>query len=301
MTVFVFLPVDSGSGDCRYHLRTHVIAHMNIYFTDDELRKQGELMLDMLVGTGQESVHGSANSLRFDLLKKHLSGDPIAMRLLYSIVTKMESLIGWKRFECNVLPTFSSVTEVNFNSVMRRSWVMQMLATFVEQSVLSKIENPAAKGIFLKDPTAKDFVVSDPAVGAGWKMVHAWMAKYSEQNCYDRIEECVDGHDGGLTRKCMRFASGLSIASHTPGHELPPPSDALDDALSSLHDQSDALACYCLDNDIEYMTEAQCRLATCLPGGNPQRRKEAFQKLVSHGLWKHQSSPQGTLVGLMYR
>jgi hypothetical protein len=134
----------------------HAYLDMNIYFTDDEMRKQGELLVDMLVGTGQETVQGSANSLRFDLLKKHLSGDPIAMRLLYSIITKMVALIGWKRFECNILPLFSGVTEANFNSVMRRSWVMQMLATFVDRATLATIPDAEQKGIFLKDPTAKD-------------------------------------------------------------------------------------------------------------------------------------------------
>jgi hypothetical protein len=88
----------------------HSYLNMNIYFTDDEFRKQGELLVDIPVTTGQETVQGAASSLRFDLLKKHLSADPIAMRLLYSIITRMESLIGWKRFECNVLPSFNGIT-----------------------------------------------------------------------------------------------------------------------------------------------------------------------------------------------
>ena len=29
---------------------------MNIYFTDDELRKQGELLVDVPLATGQEAV-----------------------------------------------------------------------------------------------------------------------------------------------------------------------------------------------------------------------------------------------------
>ena len=151
----------------------HAFLDRNIHFTDDEMRKQGELLIDMLVATGQESVQGSATSLRFDLFKKHLSGDPVAMRLFYSIITKMESLIGWKRYACNMLPSFQAVTEMNFNSVLRRSWVMQMRATFVERRVYDTIVDPDSKGFFLKDPTAKDFVVSKPASAAGWKIVHS--------------------------------------------------------------------------------------------------------------------------------
>ena len=134
----------------------HSYLDMNIYFTDDEFRKQGELLVDIPVTTGQETVQGAASSLRFDLLKKHLSADPIAMRLLYSIITRMESLIGWKRFECNVLPSFSGITEENFNSLMRRAWVMIMRATIVEKHVYDKIVNPASKGIYCKDPKGKD-------------------------------------------------------------------------------------------------------------------------------------------------
>ena len=73
----------------------HTFLDINIYFSDTEFRKQGELLVAHHWATGQESVQGSAHSLRFDLLKKHLSADPIAMRLLYSIITKMESLCGW--------------------------------------------------------------------------------------------------------------------------------------------------------------------------------------------------------------
>merc|ERR1712122_179672 len=98
--------------------------------------------------------------MRFDLPKKHLSADPLAMRLLYSIITRMVSLTGWRRFECNILPQFPGVTEANFNSVMRRAWVMFLKARFADADVLAQIDDAAEKGYFLKDPTAKDFMIS---------------------------------------------------------------------------------------------------------------------------------------------
>jgi hypothetical protein len=49
--------------------------------------------------------------MRLDLFKKHISADPIAMRLLYSIVTRMVELNGMKRFEMNKLPDFGQVEE----------------------------------------------------------------------------------------------------------------------------------------------------------------------------------------------
>ena len=269
----------------------HAFLDMNIYFSDDEMRKQGELLIDMLVGTGQESVQGSASSLRFDLFKKHLSGDPVAMRLLYSIITKMEALVGWKRYECNILPTFQGVTENNFESVMRRMWVMQMRATFVDQRQYATIQDPESKGVFLKDPTARDFIVSEPAKAAGWKIVHGWMMKYTAQQCRDEIESYVDGYDKGLTRRCARLACGLDI--HQPALVPVGEGDAADAQLAELQAESDALVGYLLANDLEYMSEAHCRLATCIKGVNPAQRKERFKTLVSRGLWKASVKPQG--------
>jgi hypothetical protein len=251
--------------------RYHAFVDMNIYFSDDELRKQGDLLIDMLWQTGQEQPQGTTGTFRFDLLKKHLSADPVAMRLLYSIVTKMEALIGWKRYECNILPRFTGITEVNFNSLMRRSWVMQMKATFLDAAAYARVQNPESKGVFLKDPSLKDFVVSEPAKAAGWKILRGWMAAHNEEACYDTIEAYVDGHDKGLTRRCMRFAAGLPLAPVSPDPVGPPP-DPVDLALTELRKGHDALIGFCLDNDHEYMTEALCRVATCIPGGGATLR-----------------------------
>ena len=270
----------------------HAFLAMNIYFSDDELRKQGDLLIDMLWQTGQEQPQGTTGTFRFDLLKKHLSADPVAMRLLYSIVTKMEALIGWKRYECNILPRFTGITEVNFNSLMRRSWVMQMKATFLDAAAYARVQNPESKGVFLKDPSLKDFVVSEPAKAAGWKILRGWMAAHNEKACYDTIEAYVDGHDKGLTRRCMRFAAGLPLAPVSPDPVGPPP-DPVDLALTELRKDHDALIGFCLDNDHEYMTEALCRVATCIPGGNFAQRRAYFLKMVSNSLWKPSVKPQG--------
>jgi hypothetical protein len=165
---------------------------MNIYYTDDELRKQGDLLEGKIVTTGQETVQGAVRPMRLDLFKKHISADPIAMRMLYSIVTRMVELVGLKRFEMNKLPDFGVIDNAVFNSILRRSLVIKHESRFVEQDVLDKVAGAAAKGIFLKDPTAKDFVRSGGAVVVGWKMLHGHMAKYSAAECYNHIEHYVD-------------------------------------------------------------------------------------------------------------
>ena len=135
---------------------------MNIYYSDDEMRKQGELLAGKPFVTGQETVTGSARSLRLDLWKKHMSGDPMGMRLPYSIVTRMTELIGLKRYEMNTLPVFEGVNELVFNSVMRRAWVCEHLATFVDAQALARIPDAKRKGFFLKDDTAKDLRNTKP-------------------------------------------------------------------------------------------------------------------------------------------
>ena len=89
---------------------------MNIYHTDDEFRTQGDGLIGKPVITGQETVQGASTSIRLDLLKKHLSADPVAMRQLYAIITHMYELVGLKRFEMNRFPKFEGVDELVFNN-----------------------------------------------------------------------------------------------------------------------------------------------------------------------------------------
>ena len=49
---------------------------------------------------------------------------------------------------------------------------------------------------------------------------------------------------------------------------------------------TDVLACYMLDNDIEAISEAQLRVVSSFPGGNAAGRQARFQVLVANGFWK---------------
>ena len=119
------------------------------------------------------------------------------------------------------------------------------------------------------------------------------MARYSEAQCYQEIERYVDGDDNGLTCKCMRFACGLPLQTPQASENIAAVPDPLKDELASLPTQSDALAFHCLESDLEHMSDATCRLATCLSGGNHQRSKETFQIFMSHGFWKVSTKPSG--------
>jgi hypothetical protein len=135
--------------------------------------------------------------------------------------------------------------------------------------------------------------VCEQGKGASWKIVHGWMALWNEKACYEEIEKYVDGYDQGLTRKQMRFAAGLPPAAPTPATGAQPPPDPIQAAMQGMQANSDALICWCLDNDIEYMTEALCRLAPSCLGSNHTKRRAYFLELVSRGFWKASVVPQG--------
>ena len=103
-----------GSGGVGQSLQTahleailgsfHSYLDMNIYYSDEEMRKQAASLLGKLVVTGQESAQGSRKGMREDVYKKHMSADKLPERMPYAIETHLVELRGWKRFEFNALP-----------------------------------------------------------------------------------------------------------------------------------------------------------------------------------------------------
>ena len=68
----------------------------------------------------------------------------------------MIELCGWKRMEVNRLMLLKGVTEQNFPSILRRSFLWKPLARFVAQNFLDE-HYPDAEldGCFPKDPTTR--------------------------------------------------------------------------------------------------------------------------------------------------
>ena len=185
---------------------------MNIYFSDDELRKQAESMVSRLVVTGQEAVEGNKQGMRQDLYKKHLSADPIACRLPYAVVTKLVELIGWKRFELNNLMRFVGVDETSFVSIFRRSLVVEYKGRFTTAAKIERIGGAAkaAKvGIFEMKNDLKDFLKGKCAAQLLFKLVHGAMMDTPKDAMHAFIEEYVESLDEGLTRQKIREACGL--------------------------------------------------------------------------------------------
>ncbi len=91
--------------------KNHRFFDPNIFYVDDELRKVAELLVGGFIFTGQERPTGQRGHMREDLLKKFVTGEGVAGRLPYSILTKMYSIIGWKGLALNKFLQFDGITE----------------------------------------------------------------------------------------------------------------------------------------------------------------------------------------------
>ena len=189
----------------------HAYLDTNIYYSDEEMRKQVDSLIGCVVVTGQESVEGSSKRMREDLYKKHVSADPLAARLPYAIVTKQIELNGWKRLELNSLIHFNGVNKTNFDSIFRRSLVIPHHAQFRDADYLRAQGLTDTPGIFVRDPSLKVFLRSGPAVAATLTLLRGFLYERSYADCLDIMEAyVVRGGDGGITRKSLLQACGLS-------------------------------------------------------------------------------------------
>ncbi len=123
----------------------------------------------------------------------------------------MLEIIGWKRIELNRLMRFGGVTDINFQSILRRSFVWKPRAKFLDKEYLDQhYPNAAADGVFPKKPLLKTFLSSGPASAAGLRLQHGFEAIHSPEECRHSIEAYAAlGGDDGLTEDSMRISCGL--------------------------------------------------------------------------------------------
>ena len=78
------------------YCHNHAFIDPNLWFQEDELRKQIEQFAHCFIFTGQEPPQGHRR-VREDRCKKTMSANGIAGRKPFGAVTRMLSLVGWKR------------------------------------------------------------------------------------------------------------------------------------------------------------------------------------------------------------
>ena len=259
----------------------HSFFDPNVWYKDDELRKQIEQFADCIIITGQEAPE-QTKRMREDLFKRTMSADGIAGRKPYGIATRMMKCVGWKRMEVNKIMKFMGVSEENFLSILRRALVWWPKARFIDGEYLEKhVPEHELDGVFPKDPSLKVFLESGPAVAAGLRIQHAFETKHRKKDCEAIIEGYAYlGGDLGITEAKMRQACGLrprvrhAHLNQGPLSTLPAESQEMEDE-QAIPDrceqvQGDFMA-HCLKNFKESLTLRDVQVPGMSSEGNNQR------------------------------
>lgn len=94
----------------------------------------------------------------------------------------MLELVGWKRLEMNKLIRFAGVTDANFGSIIRRSFVWKPKALFVDAGWLAEhYPDATLDGVFPADAALKRFLISGPAVAAAIRVQHGFEVLHSRE------------------------------------------------------------------------------------------------------------------------
>lgn len=285
----------------------------NVFYSDDELRKQVPQMAGHFVFTGQERPSGSKQAVREDLLKKFCTGEGVAGRLPYGILTKMHNIIGWKRLECNKLIEFQDITEDNFESILRRFAVVQIQARFFEKAQLSGVDlDPDTRGVFCRDPELDSFYTSGPACAGGLKIQAAFEEINGKQDCLDIVQHYTrGGGDKGVSMKYMRECCGLkplheaSLLGDPAEEEVAPEVVSLNLGAAKAEVEEGPkedsamlvktnLVVYAalLDKNLDAMTPSY--LAQVKKTGDPTAKKEVWAKMQTSPMWRSASRGKST-------
>ena len=153
-------------------------------YQDDEMGKYVDLLSPFCVWTAQEGTEwgsGKIKHTRRDLYKKFGSGDPMAARLPYAIATKQVPLRGFIRFELNKPLKFTGINESNWDSIYRRSLVVNLRGKFDPPSEIF-----GKPGVSPKDDTLKEFVESKPAAAVFLRLLVQHMNTHTMEECTER-------------------------------------------------------------------------------------------------------------------
>ena len=89
------------------------------------------------------------------------------------------------------------MSEGDFEAIFRRSLIIRITAKFFDDAYLQKhLPNGSKYGIFPRDPSLKDFMVSPPACAAG---IHIQQQFEEEFNA--KASQCL--YNGRDNRRCL--------------------------------------------------------------------------------------------------
>ena len=270
--------------------QNHAYIDPNIWFDDQELRKQVEQFAHAMILTAQEAPE-TTRKMREDLYKKTMSADGIAGRRPYGYITRMIELVGWKRMEVNRFMPFKGVSEHNFPSILRRSFVWLAKARFVAACFLADhYPDSHLDGYFPKDPSLKEFLVSGPAIAASLVLQHGFEMKFGREQCLSLIENYAGlGGDAGLTEDKMRAACSLQARARTetiaPGLLPEADSEHGENLRAQCASVQKSIIDYCWQKGIFACTKSMFINHVKLPADAPNLDRETmWSKLLESGL-----------------
>ena len=187
---------------------THGFFDCTALYLDDELRKTLEHLIPFKILTAQEGAEGGSAIIRNprqDLYKKICPSGPISRRLPYAKSTKIVSVRGILRFELNRPLNFANIEESNWDSISRRSLVIEMKAKFppAVEFENSPVDRRDAAGNSRKGDTLEKFLESGPAAMAFIRALYKYMNDNATEESRGEIDLYamidggdVDGHSG---------------------------------------------------------------------------------------------------------
>ena len=138
----------------------------------------------------------------------------------------MVSHRGMVRFEMNRPLFFAQIKEDAWDSIYRRSLVIEMKGKFTPMGEYEAIpeETRIARNIFAKGDTLKRFLESRPSGAAFFSIIY----KYMNMNTMEDARNTIDRYarEEGATWRVMRQACNLNLAA--------PPLDLTPDAPKSV-------------------------------------------------------------------
>ena len=123
----------------------------------------------------------------------------------------MLSMRGMLRFELNSPLEFDNITDDNWDSIYRRSLVIEMKGRFLPSEEYDSLteDEKATGSIFQKDDTLKSFLEERPAALAFFNIVYAYMNKRTMEESRSTIDSYA--RTEGTTWRVMRGACRLPL------------------------------------------------------------------------------------------
>ena len=104
------------------------------------------------------------------------------------MTTPMIYFVGWALYDLNSMFQMCGVDERNFQSALRRVFLWEPKARFIDAEVIKGVPGCHLDGHFAKDEELKIFFRAGPSAAAALRLLNAFEVSHSAQECRQMIE-----------------------------------------------------------------------------------------------------------------